>query len=74
MVDAAALAIEEPTPFVEITYHIGDMNPQHAAAFSRSCRMFVYYADSGPIHSFPFAVDTSGDVDVFGIHEETLVE
>lgn len=36
--------------------------------------MFVYYADSGPVHRSPMLMNAACDVDVFGVHEKAFVK
>ena len=74
MVEAAALGVEEPTVFVEITTHVSDVNSEHVFIIIGSARVGMRDGPFGIIEREPIAMDGSGEVDVLGIHEVALVE
>lgn len=73
-VEAATLGINQPAPFVEVSYHVGYMNLEHFLALTRLSGVLVDDACSGPVHGAPPRVDTACDVDILGVHEIPLVE
>lgn len=73
-VSDAALLVEEPAPFVEVAAHVGDVDEEHTGAVPRGGGVFVDDAHTGPVEHFAEARHAACDVDVFGVHEEALVE
>jgi hypothetical protein len=69
-----ALAIEEPTPFVEVLTHVSDMNPEHVFVFIGSLRVRMYDRPLRKIQRQPIAVDTPCEVDILGVHKKPLVK
>lgn len=70
----AALFVEKPAPFVEVAAHVGNVDEEHTDAVARGCGVFVDDAHTGPVEHFAEVRHAACDVDVFGIHEEALVE
>lgn len=70
----AALLVEEPAPFVEVAEHVGDVDAQHACAVTRCGGVLVDDAHPWPVEHFAEVGHAACDVDVFGVHEEALVE
>ena len=50
------------------------MDPQHFAGFARGARMVVDYSDKRAVKRMVTGTNAPGEVDVFGIHEKSLVE
>lgn len=73
-VSDAALLVEEPAPFVEVAAHVGDVDEEHTGAVPRCGGVFVDDAHTGPVEHFAEICHAACDVDVFGVHEEALVE
>lgn len=73
-VEASALGVKYPAPFVEVFDHVGDVDTQHSVVGARGGRVGVYDRHFGIVEREPVAVNASGEVDVFGIHEEAFVE
>ena len=73
-IESETTAVGPPSPFVEIAYHVGEVDAKHLQALARCSCMLVDNTDPGPIHGGPPLMNAPGDVDVFRIHEETFVE
>lgn len=73
-VEPTSLTIKHPPPLIEIPDHIDDMNAEHTTTLVRCCSVVVNDADTRIIHRAIASMHASGDVDILGIHEETLVE
>ena len=74
LIEERAFFVAEPTPFVEITAHVDDVYPQH---FQRFIGFFCMVVDDGgmwEINREIVAMNTTSDVHIFGIHEESLIE
>lgn len=70
----AALGVDEPAPFVEVFYHVEAVDTEHAQAFVALGAVGVGYCRGGVVEGGVAAVYAARYVDIFGIHEETLVE
>ena len=73
LVPGGALAVEQPAPLVEISYHVHNVNFKHAPVFIRSGAVVVNHRHARPVHRGKALVHSPGDVDILGIHEKPLV-
>ena len=73
-VEPTSLTIKHPSPLIEIAYHIDDMNAKHTTTLIGCGSVVVNDTHLRIIHGAIASMHASGDVDILGIHEETLVE
>ena len=74
LVEECAFLVVEPTPFVEVSTHVDDVNPQHLQGFVGCFFMIV---DNGGMREEDrqiVAMDAACEVHIFGVHKESFVE
>lgn len=74
LVEECAFLVAEPTPFVEVSTHVDDVNPQH---LQRLVGRFFMIMDNGGMweeNRQIVAMDAASEVHILGIHKESFVE
>jgi len=74
MIEAPALSIEEPSPFVEIAAHVSDMYPEHVFIFIGFARVGMRDAPFRIIERQVIPMNSTGKIDILRIHEIAFVE
>lgn len=74
LVEECAFLVAEPTPFIEVSTHVDDVNPQH---LQRLVGRFFMIMDDGGMweeNRQIVAMDAASEVHILGVHEESFVE
>ena len=74
LVEECAFLVAEPTPFIEVSTHVDDVNPQH---LQRLVGRFFMIMDDGGMweeNRQIVAMDAASEIHILGVHEETFVE
>ena len=74
VVEFLSLRIVDPAPFVEVAYHVDDMDKKHSQVFIGCRSMVVDHLHQGQIHGAAHGMNAPCQVDILGIHEKPFVK
>ena len=74
LVEECAFPVAEPTPFIEVSTHVDDVNPQYLQRLVGRFFMIMDDCSMREENRQIVAMDAASEVHILGVHKESFVE